>query len=64
MDNVTGGPGRNDITGNPRPNVLVGGQSNDVIRVVDGISGNDRVTGGIVTACRVQASAAQISLAA
>lgn len=47
MDNVTGGTGRNDITGNPRPNVLVGGQSNDVIRVVDGISGNDRVTGGI-----------------
>ncbi|MGW4213844.1 calcium-binding protein [Lentzea sp. NPDC004789] len=49
VENANGAVGPNVITGNSGANVLRGGQSNDVIRAVDGISGNDTVIGGIGT---------------
>ncbi|MET9633486.1 calcium-binding protein [Lentzea sp. NPDC006480] len=49
VENVNGAVGPNIITGNGNANVLRGGQSNDVIRAVDGISGNDTVIGGFGT---------------
>lgn len=46
VENVNGAVGANTIIGNSSANVLRGGQSDDNIRAVDGISGNDTVIGG------------------
>lgn len=49
VENARGGTGRNIITGNNQANLLVGGQSNDIIVATDDIIGNDRAVGGFGT---------------
>ncbi|MFF0110755.1 calcium-binding protein [Streptomyces hirsutus] len=49
VENIIGGDGNDDLTGNSAANTLNGGPGNDTLRGADGISGNDTVNGGIHT---------------